>query len=59
MTETKVKAIQPNGTWNSQHGLLYQFEVQLEDGTVGEANSKSETPPFLRIQIEVEANLTF
>tara|TARA_R110002020_G_scaffold385470_3_gene596385 strand:- start:2564 stop:3028 length:465 start_codon:yes stop_codon:yes gene_type:complete len=46
MKETKIKSIQSNGTWESKFGLMYQFEVELEDGTLGEANSKSETPPY-------------
>lgn len=25
---------------------MYQFEVELEDGTVGMANSKNQTPPY-------------
>ena len=46
MKETKIKSIQANGTWDGQYGTMYQFEVELEDGTVGEANSKSQTPPY-------------
>ena len=46
MKETKIKSIQSNGTWEGKYGMMYQFEVELEDGTVGEANSKSQTPPY-------------
>ena len=46
MGKTTIKSIQANGTWEGKFGLMYQFEVEMEDGTVGEANSKSETPPY-------------
>tara|TARA_R110002020_G_scaffold201828_2_gene404691 strand:+ start:186 stop:650 length:465 start_codon:yes stop_codon:yes gene_type:complete len=46
MKKTTIKSIQANGTWESNFGLMYQFEVELEDGTVGMANSKNQTPPY-------------
>ena len=43
MTEvqSKVKDVQGAGTWESQHGTLYSFEYNMEDGTVLKANHKS------------------
>jgi hypothetical protein len=46
MTKTTIKAIQSNGTWEGKYGVMYQFEVELEDSTVGEVNAKTETPPY-------------
>ena len=44
MKQSKVKAVQPNGTWESQHGLFYKYEYTMEDGTVINAQHKSQTP---------------
>tara|TARA_R110001599_G_scaffold97678_2_gene251794 strand:+ start:445 stop:978 length:534 start_codon:yes stop_codon:yes gene_type:complete len=46
MIETKIKTIQANGTWEGKYGTMYQFEVEMEDSTVGEANAKTPTPPY-------------
>ena len=43
--ETKksiVKSITPNGTWEGSYGLMYKFEIEFENGDVGEYLSKSE-----------------
>lgn len=42
----KVKSIQGNGTWEGRHGIMYAFEVEMEDGKVYQANSKNQTPPY-------------
>lgn len=42
MGQSKIKSIQPNGTWESRNGLMYKFEIQLEDGTSGEVSAKTE-----------------
>lgn len=39
--QSKVKDVQGAGTWESQHGTLYSFEYNMEDGTVLKANHKS------------------
>lgn len=45
MEITKVKSIQGAGTWDHpQGGTLFQFDVELEDGTAGRVNAKSERP---------------
>lgn len=41
-----ITQIQPNGTWNSQYGLMYQFEVQFDDGKSINVNAKTEEPPY-------------
>lgn len=43
---SKIEQITPNGTWDSQHGLLYKQEVTFEDGTLLNAYSKTQTPPY-------------
>ena len=43
-TLTKVKSVQSNGTWDSQHGTMYKFEYTMEDNTVINALHKSATP---------------
>lgn len=42
MGSSKIKSIQPNGTWESRNGLMYKFEVELEDGASGEVSAKTE-----------------
>ena len=44
--QAQVESIQGKGEWKGKYGLLYQFEVAFNDGTVGEANSKTEEPPY-------------
>lgn len=46
MKTSKIKAIQANGTYKSNYGLLYKFEYELEDGTVINANHKTLQSPF-------------
>lgn len=44
MSEIKnavVTSVQGNGTWDSQHGTLYKWEVSFENGDVGEYLSKA------------------
>jgi hypothetical protein len=40
-TRSKVTQVTGNGTWNSQYGLLYKFEVHFENGEYGTYMSKS------------------
>lgn len=35
-----IKSVQNTGTYNSQHGLMYKQEVELEDGRTGEVSAK-------------------
>ncbi len=38
---SKVKNVQGNGTWEGRYGLMYKFEVEMENGDHGEYSSKS------------------
>ena len=38
---SKVTKVTPNGTWDSQYGLKYKFEIEMENGDLGEYNSKT------------------
>lgn len=42
MGQSKIKSIQPNGTWESRNGTMFKFEITLEDGTSGEVSAKTE-----------------
>jgi hypothetical protein len=42
MGQSKIKSIQPNGTYQSQNGLMYKFEIELENGESGEVSAKTE-----------------
>ena len=48
MTQAQIESIQGNGDWISKYdgSPMYSFIIAFNDGTVGEANSKSETPPY-------------
>ena len=37
-----VKSVQANGTWEGQYGIMYKFEVEFEDGSIGEYSSKTQ-----------------
>ena len=39
--KSKVKSVQNNGTWEGKFGMMYKFEVEFENGDVGEYSSKS------------------
>jgi hypothetical protein len=38
---SKVKTIQPNGTYEGRNGLMFKFEIGLEDGSSGEVSAKT------------------
>ena len=46
MPTSRIVSITPDGTYQSAYGLLHQQKVAFEDGTVGQANAKSPTPPY-------------
>jgi len=46
MQKAQIESIQGKGDWKGKYGTMYTFEIAFNDGTVGEANSKSETPPY-------------
>ena len=39
--KSKVKNVQANGTWEGKFGLMYKFEVEMENGDIGEYSSKA------------------
>ena len=41
MKGSKVTNVQSNGTWSGQFGTMYKFEVEFENGDIGEYSSKS------------------
>lgn len=43
MKQSKLQTIQANGTWNGQYGLMYKFELLLENGDAGEYSSSKYT----------------
>ena len=47
MKNSKITALQSNGTWPTKRGdVMYAFEIQFEDGQVGQCNAKTEEPPY-------------
>ena len=36
----KIESLQPNGTWEGNHGLMYKSEVVLDNGESGEVSAK-------------------
>jgi hypothetical protein len=39
--KSKVTNVQSNGTWEGKFGLMYKFEIEMENGDIGEYSSKS------------------
>ena len=40
---SKVIRVSGNGTWEGQYGLMYKFEIEMENGDIGEYMTKTET----------------
>jgi hypothetical protein len=45
MVQAQIEAIQGKGDWKGKFGTMYTFEITFNDGTIGEANSKSRGTP--------------
>lgn len=58
MKKSKVKQVQPNGTWEGNYGMMYKFEVAFENGDAGEYSSKSEQQTKFKEGEEVEYEFT-
>ena len=59
MQKAQIESIQGKGDWKGQYGTMYTFEVAFNDGTVGEANCKTEQPPYKvgdEVWYEVKSN---
>ena len=54
----KITALQQNGTWESQYGLMYRMEVTLEDGTTGEVSAKKQDAWKVGDDVEIESKST-
>ena len=52
----KIAQIQPTGNYNSQNGLMYTFEITLDDGQTGQVSAKSQDR--WKVGDEVEAEVT-
>ena len=53
MAKGKVVNVQSNGTWEGQYGTMFKFEVEMENGNIGEYSSKSEHQTKFIINQEV------
>ena len=55
--ETKksvVKSVQPNGTWDGKFGLMYKFEITMDNGDTGQYMSKSKDQTKFVVGQEVD-----
>jgi len=54
MAQAKISRIEPANppTWQGSHGLMYAFDVELDDGATGVVNAKS--PDKWQVGAEVE-----
>ncbi len=54
MAQAKISRIEPANppTWQGSHGLMYAFDVELDDGASGVVNAKS--PDKWQVGAEVE-----
>jgi len=55
---SKVKNVTGNGSWESQYGTLYKFEVVFENGDVGDYNSKMQEQTSFVIGKEATYDIT-
>ena len=47
MKNSKITALQANGTWQTKRGdTMYSFEIQFEDEQTGQCNAKTAEPPY-------------
>ena len=58
MKKGKVKRVTANGTWEGKFGVMYKFEVEFENGDVGEYSSKSLEQTKFKEGEEVEYEFT-
>ena len=40
--KSKVTRVTGNGTWEGKYGLMYKFEIEMENGDIGEYSAKME-----------------
>ena len=58
MGQSKIKSITPMGTYESQNGLMYKFEIELENGESGEVSAKTEDRWSIGDEVEYETTQT-
>ena len=51
---SKVKSVQANGTWEGKFGLMYKFEVEMENGNAGEYSCKTKDQEKFIVGEEVQ-----
>lgn len=51
---SKPVVINGAGTWNSKYGMMYRFEIEMENGDVGEYSSKYQDQNKFSIGVEAE-----
>tara|TARA_R100001443_G_scaffold3945_1_gene11877 strand:- start:3493 stop:3897 length:405 start_codon:yes stop_codon:yes gene_type:complete len=44
--KSKVVRVSGNGTWEGKYGLMYKFEIEMENGDIGENLSKTSECKF-------------
>ncbi len=58
MGQSKIKSIKPMGTYESQNGLMYKFDIELENGESGEVSAKTEDRWSIGDEVEYETTQT-
>ena len=58
MGQSKIKSIKPMGTYKSQNGLMYKFDIELENGESGEVSAKTEDRWSIGDEVEYETTQT-
>ena len=52
--KSKVKSVQANGTWQGNYGLMYLWEIEMENGDTGQYMSKAEQQSKFTVGVEAE-----
>jgi len=59
MRTSKIKSKQGNGTWNSdKYGMFYKWEIEMENGDVGNSLTKDEMGKAYEIGAEIDYEFT-
>jgi len=54
MGQSKIKSITPNGTFEGRNGLMYKFDIELENGQGGEVSAMTEDRWTIGDEVEFE-----
>ena len=52
--KSKVKSVQANGTWQGNYGLMYLWEIEMDNGDIGQYMSKAEQQSKFTVGVEAE-----